>query len=406
MDPHEGRRQVRPRILLGVTSKASLVLLQGAPEQLAASGWEVHVVCSSGTDSPERVSPHVTLHDIPMERDPSPRDLVALIRWVRLMRRIRPDVVAVGTPKAGLLGSLAGLLGRAPFRVYVLRGLRFESVNGWRRQVLLMAERVAAGCSHVVLAVSYSLRAVAVQHRVAPGTKIRVVGMGSSNGVDCSPDDVDGAAASANGTDARPGVSVLTLGFVGRGTADKGIDLLLASIEVLAESGQQGHLLVVGGVEDDESGSLLSSFSAPGWTVERTGHVADVRPYYRRMSALVLPTRREGFPNVVLEAAVHGVPCVATAATGIDDAILDGVTGWVLPTREPRHLAALLRAVAADPARTQAYGEAARSRATRLFERSAVQSQLEAFYRGGREAMATTSHLRAPESNHCPREGC
>lgn len=378
---NDGRRESR-RLVLGVTSDTSMILLRGAPEYFRDHGWDVHVVCAPGPNARRlaQEQPGISAHGLPMNRDLSPfHDVVALVRWVALLHRLRPDVVSVGTPKAGLLGSIAARLTGVPFRVYVLRGLRFETVEGAQRSVLRAAEVVAARCSHVVRAVSYSLRESAVDHGVAPFEKIRVIGAGSSNGVEIP--ERDRAPHSVSGE--RP----LTVGFVGRATLDKGVDLLIAAVEELAARGISGTLLVIGAIESDQAGNLLDSFSARGWQIERHGHVEDVGPMYERMTLLALPTKREGFPNVVLEAAVHGVPCVATRATGVPDAIISGVTGQIVDHRNPRHFADAIEEVGCEPGRAKNLGDAARERAERLFSRETVHRHLELFYRAGAVGM-------------------
>lgn len=379
------------RIVLGVTSDTSMILLRGAPEYLRDHGWDVHVVCSPGPNSRRMAQAEsgITVHNIPMQRDLWPlRDIAALVQWILLLFRVRPDVVSSGTPKAGLLGMLAARATSVPFRVYVLRGLRFETVEGMRRPVLRAAEVVAARCSHVVQAVSFSLREAAIEHKVAPRDKVVVIGAGSSNGV-LIPD----RPLTPRPTPERGN---LTVGYVGRVTEDKGVDLLLAAIEELAARGIPGTLLIIGGVEGRQTGDLLDSFAAPGWEIERHGHVDDVAPYYERMTLLVLPTRREGFPNVVLEAAAHGVPCVATHATGVPDAIVPGVTGEIVDQRDPALLASAIEEVGLEPGRAATLGSASRERAEQLFSRHIVHRQLESFYRDGAVAMNQTHHTSDP----------
>ncbi len=120
-----------------------------------------------------------------MQRSIAPlADLVALFRLWRLIGKCRPDLVEFSTPKAGLLGTLAAWLRSVPRRVYMLRGLKLEATTGIKRRVLLAAERMAARCAHVVVCNSESLRAEALALRLAPASKLRCLGEGSSNGVD------------------------------------------------------------------------------------------------------------------------------------------------------------------------------------------------------------------------------
>ena len=130
-----------PRVLYLVTSDVSAGFLRGQLAYLRERGWEVDVATRQSA-SPAPFDDGVRVHDIAFEREPSPmRDLRSLVNVMRLMRRLRPDVVNASTPKAGLLGMVGAWICRVPRRVYVVRGLRFETASGWRRQVLRALER-------------------------------------------------------------------------------------------------------------------------------------------------------------------------------------------------------------------------------------------------------------------------
>ena len=370
----------RPKILLGVTADVSIGLMDGLPQYMAGQGWDVHVVSGGGPRSDAlRDSAYVTVHEISMRRDPAPvDDMRSLVRWIRLLRSVRPDLVSVGTPKAGLLGSVAGWLTRTPARVYLLRGLRYETTKGPKRLMLKMLERISVGASHSVVAVSDSLRQVAVADSLGAQAKFTVLGPGSSNGVDVQRFTVtpqERTAAQVAHSDISP-----VIGFIGRIHPDKGLDLLAQAAEILAERGVVGQLLVVGDSDDPAGETLKSRLRRSSWPVTLTGPLKDVSSALERMDLLCLPTLREGFPNVVLEAAAAGIPTVATAATGVPDAIDDGVTGLVSPNRDPETLANLLASLAESPAARTEMGEAARERVERLFTRPEIWSRTESYY--------------------------
>ncbi|MGJ4844562.1 glycosyltransferase family 4 protein [Leifsonia sp. Le1] len=371
----------KPRIVLGVTVDLSLRLMAGFPQFLAERGWDVHVVSSPGArlDALAEVD-GVTVHALTMAREPSPlSDLRSLIAWTRLLRRLRPDVVSVGTPKAGLLGGIAARLTRVPGRVYMLRGLRLETSTGVSRRVFTLLERLAVRSANVVLAVSQSLAARAVELGVTPASKVRVLGLGSSNGVDVAALDranFDDAALDAlaerHGIDRR----IPTIGFVGRLTADKGLDLLSEALSDLVAKGIPHQLLVVGGSEDDTG-------DRRDWQSKTvlTGHVDDPEPYFHLIDVLCLPTKREGFPNVVLEAAAASRPTVTTDATGAVDSVVDGVTGFVVPRTSSSALAEALATLLADRDVRERMGQAARARVVAEFSNHIVWERHEAFYR-------------------------
>lgn len=360
------------RILLGVTADASVPFLAGAARDLARRGWDVHVVVSGGSNAEAlAASGGVTVHSLPMSRDPDPlRDLLALVRVVALVRRLRPDVVSAATPKAGLLLGLASCACRVPVRVYQLWGLRYETTGGAVRRVLLALEKIAARAATNVVSVSESLRRVAVADGLVSPARITVLGPGSSHGVDVDRFASDAADRRAARSARWPSEDLAVVGYVGRLHPDKGIDTLAAGVAELSRRGVRARLLLVGGAEGAEG--ALAALADTSWEVEVTGHVADVAPWLRLMDVLCLPSRREGFPNVVLEAAAAGVPSVVTPATGTVDAVVDRETGLVAADHDPRALAASLAEVLGDPDLRAQLGMAARGRVRAEFEQSLV----------------------------------
>ncbi len=163
-------------------------MLRGQLRFFREAGFEVYVASSPGGGlNRVAVSDGVTAFAIPMEREMAPlRDVVSLWRLWRLMRRLRPDICHVGTPKAGLLGGLAALLAGVPRRFYTLHGLRLETTIGWKRALLTAAELISCLLAQRVICVSGSLREKAVELGVVPASKTRLIGSGSANGVDVS----------------------------------------------------------------------------------------------------------------------------------------------------------------------------------------------------------------------------
>lgn len=369
------------RILLGVTADVSIPFVAGVARHLAGLGWDVHVLSSAGPNSIALgQSNGVTVHHISMAREPDPvRDGRSLLRAVRLVRRLRPDVVTAATPKAGLVLGLASAVNRVPVRVYQLWGLRYETAHGPVRRLLMLLERLSVRAATHVVAVSESLRRAAVRDGLVDADRITVLGSGSSHGVDLArfrtgPDE----RASARRERWPDGRDLPVVGFVGRLHPDKGLDTLVSAVVLLSQQGRSGRLVLVGGSEGAER--ALSELEGTTWDVSATGHVDDVDAYLPLMDILCLPTRREGFPNVVLEAAAAGIPTVATPATGTVDAVVDGETGLLTPDHDPRSLADALDALMSDPELRTRLGNAARQRAQREFDQNRVWQLYADFY--------------------------
>ncbi|WP_166503484.1 glycosyltransferase family 4 protein [Modestobacter italicus] len=384
-----GRRPAtggRPRVVYGITvPQSAATLLRGQLGWFRTQGWDVHLVTSPGGPLDAVVDrERVTVHRLPMARETRPlADLVALVRWVVLLRRLRPDVLNVGTPKAGLLGTLAGWLARVPVRVYVMRGLRLQGARSrGQRAVLWAAERLSVGLATDVVCVSHSLREEATALRLF-GRRDRpvVLAAGSSNGVDPGRWDPGFSAADRDavraGWGAAPGD--LVVGFVGRVAFDKGVQDLLAAFGPLTDL--PVRLLLLGPVEDEE---LRGAITALGERVTRIEDwTFDLDHVYVGIDVLCLPTRREGFPNVVLEAALAEVPSITTTATGARDSVVPGVTGWLVETGDVDGLATAIRACVADREGVRVAGRAARARALSDFRPTTIWSGLEQLYRSG-----------------------
>ena len=376
-----GITSVKPSILLGVTVADSWILLDGLPQRLVADGWNVHLVSNPGPRLGAYAGVEgIHIHPIPMEREISPlRDLRSLREWLTLTRNIKPDVGSVGPPKASLMGVISATLASKAKRVYHLRGLRLETARGLQKTILWMVERLTMSLAHTVLAVSESLRKEVIQDHLVPSRKVIVLGPGSSNGVDLARFSPSASLSSPaeeeiHSLELTPNIPVL--GFVGRLTTDKGVEVLFDALRQLDEEGCSYQLLVVGAREG--SGSDAFAGTSLGSRIHFTGPLSDVAPVFRRMDVLILPTLREGFPNVCLEAQASGKPVITTTATGAIDSVEDDVTGLLVPPADAPALAGAIRRVLSGE---KTFSERDILAFAARFDRQLIQQLNAAFYR-------------------------
>lgn len=376
----------RPRLVYVVTHPVTAdLLLRGQLAFMREQGFDVTVVSSPGPELDRvRAREAVETVAVPMVRaNDLRRDAVSLVHLTAALRRLRPDIVNAGTPKAGLLGMVAARALSVPVRIYLLRGLRLETVQGALREVLVATEKIACFCAHDVACVSPSLLRTATEGGYIPARKAVVIGEGSSNGVDSARfrrTDALRRAGSAQLGALGVGAEDRVVAFVGRLAADKGIDELLDAFAIVRREVPNAKLVLLGGDLGDEKADrrLLARVSgAPD--VISTKTIADLAPYYARIDVLAFPSYREGFPNVPLEAASAEVPVVGFHSTGVVDAVKDGETGELV-RRDAGELARAIIGYLHDPVRAAAHGRAARSRVERSYDRHAVwQAWLDAY---------------------------
>ncbi|MBN7793385.1 glycosyltransferase [Microbacterium esteraromaticum] len=338
----------------------------GLYQDLADNGWQVHLVSNGGPiGTALNDHPGIHMHTVSMRRDPSPlADLASLRLWVKTLRAVRPSIVVVGTPKAGLLGGLSALLVGVQARVYELHGLRLESASGPGRVLLRSIEQLSCAVASAVVAVGASLRQRAIAERLTRLNKIRVLGAGSPSGVNIqrftrARRDEDGKAELRKQLGIPADEPIVT--FVGRINPDKGIATLTeAMAKVQALSG--AHLLVVGPTDGTAGYSSVELMKVLLPRVITVGDVGNVAPYIAVSDVLCLPSRREGLPTVVLEAFAARVPVVATRATGIVDLIDHRRTGLLVNIDAVDELASAILTLLKDKALADALASRAFTR--------------------------------------------
>jgi len=360
--------------------------LSGQAKFLQDSGFEVLLIGSDlGGLAEMGLDEGVRVVNLPMPRNPSPwRDCLALMVLIGILVRERPSLLVYGTPKAALLGAVAGTLTRAPVRVYVLHGLRLETLTGLRRGWMTGIEWLVMQLSTRVVAVSAGLRELVIESGLAARPKIQVLGYGSSNGIDGtrfvrSSTSAQNRERTELTVDPRDFVYV----FLGRLTSDKGIDDLIDAFHVVRRDRNNQRLLLVGDIEGsaEEKQRLNARIEcAPG--VLHHSYRADVREVLSSCNCLVLPTYREGLPNVLLEAAALALPVIASNATGVRDIVENHRTGLIVPVHDTGLLATAMRDVRDAYPQALARAERARAHVCLRFERSAVWNHWLTFFSG------------------------
>jgi len=350
--------------------------------QLAEAGHEVIVVTSPGARAEEvdRLA-SVRFLPIPIARPIAPlSDAAALWRLFRLFRRLRPDIVHSTTPKAGLLCAVAGWLAGVPVRLHTFTGQVWAELSGPVRWIAQASDRLMIRLNTRCYADSPSQRAYLIESGFSTPERLRVLGSGSLGGVDLVLFNRERLGRGARETRERLGLvpQARVITFVGRVTRDKGIVELLEAFTALRERVPEVVLVIVGPLEPARD-------PLPTETLDRLRNDPSIRlmgydpspeRYLAISELLCLPSYREGFGNVVLEAAALGVPSVGTRITGLSDAIVDGRTGVLVPVKDASALAIALVELLENESGRRMLGEAARARVIQEFDARLVNALL------------------------------
>lgn len=371
-----------PSILYLLTTSKSLVLVRGQLDYLVRHGFEVSLATSfeDSADS-SQVDDGVHVFHIPFRRNPSLwADLQSLWAALRLIRKVRPDIVNASTPKAGLIGNVAAFLLRVPTRVYVVRGIRFETMKGRGRSILRFIEMLTMRLSTVVLFNSNSLRTLAVDDGVLPASRGVVLNPGSGNGVNIHKYDNLPAKQAARHT-LNLDTSELVLGFVGRLTRDKGIEDLAYIWSQLRMERENLRLLLVGDFEEgDPVRPTVKDALLHDPRVTNIPWMNDPLTAYRSMDLLVFPSYREGLPNVPLEAQMSRLPVVAYSATGTVDALEHSVGGLTVPVGDVLDLHRAVSQLLSDDEERHRLGDGGRQWVADHFAQEKIWPQLLSLY--------------------------
>lgn len=335
-----------PKLVRITTAPLSMkYLLTGQMRYMQEHGLQVTMISSEGKEWPDIIKSeqcdHFIIH---MTRKITPfTDLKSLWKLYRYFKIHQPDIVHSHTPKAGLLAMLAAKFAGIKIRIHTIAGLRFMTASGIGRKVLVQMEKLTAGSASHIWPNSYSLFNYIKQHKLADEDKMEVIGLGSSNGIDLSrfsPSALQNEKVEKIKEEIKYNDQLIYLLCVGRIVKDKGIDELLQAFNKVYKKNNQLRLILVGEFEDDldpvseEARTILQTHPA----IILTGWSDDVEYYMHLSYALLHPSYREGFPNVLLQAGAMHCPVICSRIEGNIDIIDHEQTGLIFEVKNEQDL--------------------------------------------------------------------
>lgn len=313
------------------------------------------------------------------------RDIALLQDWralwalVKLFKSNKYDIVHSITPKAGLLSMVASKIAGVKVRLHTFGGQVWVTRQGVLRWLLRTLDCLLAKCASSLLVDSASQRDFLINAGVAPAHKLNLLGSGSINGVDLVRFSRKPVERNCIRDELGIPADALVLLYLGRMNHEKGVVEVAKSFAQLAPEFNHLHLLLVG----PDEGALESALEAVQSCRSRVSVIGLTNIAHAYMAAadiFCLASYREGFGLTLIEAAASGLPCVASKIYGITDAVVDGVTGLLVPARDVGSLSQALRVLISHPEIRQTMGAAGQQRAMSHFsQRDVVEAWLD-FY--------------------------
>lgn len=312
------------------------------------------------------------------------KDIIALLRLIRLFKSEHPVIVHTHTPKAGLLGMVAAWIVGVPIRLHTVGGMPLIGKTGWKKRLLLFTERLTYTLSHKVYPNSTGLAEILVHENLVSKEKLKVMGKGSSNGVNVQHFHVDAIEADKRTLRKEWGIpeDATVFLFVGRLAKEKGIEELVEAFRLIYKKNSTSCLVLIGPYEKDH-GSLNTTVKRQieeHQGIYYLGRFDDVRPFYKLSDVFVFPSYREGFPNALMEACAMGLPCIATDINGCNEIIHSGENGILIPPKEMDLLYAAMVKLKEVESIRQDYGKRAREYVEQNFRNEYIWSLWKAEY--------------------------
>lgn len=352
--------------------------LTGFFRVLNENGYKITLVSNFEDDHQQINFENVELVNIPFNRSVSPyKDLYCLKELIATLNKIKPDVVHTFTPKGGLLGTIASMFLFNCVRYHTFTGQVWVNYTGLRRFFFKGIDKLIGIVTTDVLVDSHSQRRFLIQQKVLSPDKGVVLGEGSISGVRLNKFFIDKDKRCEYRGKYGLSESTITFLFLGRVTEDKGIRELLSAFSMLKnKTTKKVHLFIVGPTE-----GYVELEKEP--CVTFVGYTDTPESFMNMADVFCLPSYREGFGSVIIEAACCGIPSIGSDIYGVSDAIIDNHTGLLHEVKNAESISEKMLNLVEKPELLLKLGQNALERAQTSFSCDHIEKLFLDFYERG-----------------------
>lgn len=372
----------RKKVCIVATVPYALVMFMKPHIVMLAEQYDVTLI-ANGTEQElsALLSPNVQFIPVNFARKVQLwRDLTTLLKLYKIFRKQRFDIVHSLMPKTGLLAMLAAFFARIPYRIHTFTGQVWANKAGVSRTGLRWLDTITASCATGLLTDSLSQRQFLIGQHVVDNDKITVLANGSVCGVDIERFKPDSMVRHEIRAHLGIPADAIVYLFLGRVNKDKGVQDLASAFADLADMIPGAHLLVVGPDEEGMDLKLQHILAKCSDRFHRIGFTEKPENYMASADIFCLPSYREGFGSVIIEAASTGLPAIASNIYGLTDAIIDGETGVLHQPGDVAQIKQILLALTNGADNREKLSRKAMARAHDLFSKELVVRAMRQYY--------------------------
>ncbi|WP_425075367.1 glycosyltransferase family 4 protein [Psychroserpens sp. S379A] len=369
------------------TVPSSLRTLLRGQHRFMNKHYDVIGIATEGDPLREvRENEGIKTHAVEMTRTITPiKDLKAVFQLYKFLKKEKPFIVHTHTPKAGTVGMLAAKLAGVPHRLHTIAGMPLLEASGFKRKILNAVEKFTYSCATGILPNSFGLERIILDEKFTKASKLKVIGNGSSNGIDTTHYDA-ALVSETQKQNLRAELKIsekdIVFIFIGRIVKDKGINELVSAFNSLSKKHLNSKLLLVGPRENhlDPLQPETEQLIKENPQIIATGVQKDIRPYVAISHALTFPSYREGFPNVVLQCSCMELPCIVSNINGCNEIIEHDVNGLIIPVKNTNAIEDAMQFMIDHPEKRQAMITHSRSRIMKRYKQEFVWNEILKLY--------------------------
>ena len=367
----ELNRPKRICLITTVSSTTRSFIIPIAQYYRKHTDWEICIMCNPDPTLAEDMPEGVRYIPVSMKRGISICGVAALNKMKKIFKREKFDLIQYCTPNASFYASIAGKCAKVPVRLYCQWGMVYVSMKGLKRRIFKAIEKSVCSRSTWIEPDSFGNLEYSHQVGLYPPDKGSVVWNGSTGGIDLQKFDLSKKAQWRQEIRQKHDVpqDAVVFGFVGRITRDKGINELYEAFRELRKTCPDAYLLMIGRIEKAKSVRAdLVKWAEQDSHVIFCGSTNIIERYFAALDVHVLPSYREGFGSVIIEAEAMEVPIITTAIPGPLESMRPDVTGLSVPKQDAKALCEAMVRLYKDASLRESFGKAGRKYVAERFE--------------------------------------